>query len=261
MVAWCPRIIDFGISLASWSHTSKITVDGDILGTPAYMSPEQALGRGAVTSRADVWSIGVVLFEMLVGRQPFEATNHHAMLRSIIEDDAAAIPPSVDPRVSAVISRCLEKDPDLRYPSGAAVGAALEAALEDIARSTVRSAADATETTTTPARSTPEPNEAAVAPAIAREPRRRLVAFALLACALAGAGASRVRSEKPSVARAWSQHLPDEWNAGSATPNAPKATDGPAAVTPDAPPTDQTAKPSAPKPRPQPLTRVTAPGF
>ena len=91
--------------------TMGVTQAGAILGTPAYMSPEQARGS-AVDRRADTWAFGVVLYEMLTGRQAFSGESVTDMLASVIhrEPDWTAVPETVRP----LLSRCLDKDPKRR---------------------------------------------------------------------------------------------------------------------------------------------------
>ncbi|MGK4007297.1 serine/threonine-protein kinase [Sorangium sp. So ce1036] len=126
-----PKIVDFGISQITGA-TDALTLDGQLLGTPSYMSPEQALGRRTIDARADLWAVGVMLYEALSGAQPFGGGNHHAVLRRILEAQPAPLPPSVPPRLRKIVGRCLEKDPARRYQDAASLRADLEAALDDL---------------------------------------------------------------------------------------------------------------------------------
>jgi len=123
-----PKIVDFGISQMEEARDA-ITFDGQILGTPSYMSPEQARGERNIDARADLWAIGVILHEALSGRQPFRAESHHAVLHRILESEPTRMPESVHPALRAIVARCLQKDRTLRYPDAAMLRADLEAAL------------------------------------------------------------------------------------------------------------------------------------
>ncbi|WP_080681987.1 serine/threonine-protein kinase [Sorangium cellulosum] len=129
-----PKIVDFGISQLT-DAGDAITVDGQLLGTPSYMSPEQALGKRTIDARADIWAVGVMLYEALSGAQPFRGGNHHAVLRRILETEPAPLPPSVPQRLRKIAARCLEKDPARRYPDAASLRADLTAALDDVGAS------------------------------------------------------------------------------------------------------------------------------
>ncbi|MGH7539747.1 MAG: serine/threonine-protein kinase PknK [Gemmatimonadota bacterium] len=114
------KILDFG--LAKRSDTS-LTDTGATVGTVAYMSPEQVKGE-AVDGRTDVWSLGVVLYEALAGRRPFDGPHAAATLHAILHDDPA--PPSayggsIGPEVDRIVLRSLQKEPAARYPSVAAL--------------------------------------------------------------------------------------------------------------------------------------------
>ena len=99
------------------SHHSPrpATAAGLILGTAAYMSPEQARGK-AVDKRADIWAFGVVLYEMLTGRRLFEGETLSDLLAAVLKTapDFTALPPGVPPRVRRLLGRCLRKDPKER---------------------------------------------------------------------------------------------------------------------------------------------------
>jgi Protein kinase domain len=109
---------------------APLTAVGVTLGTPPYMAPEQFSGSGgAVTARTDVWALGVILNELLTGQRPFHATATKGFATVVEEaspDPPRSLQPGIDPRLEAVVLRCLEKDPARRYPTAAAVGADLE---------------------------------------------------------------------------------------------------------------------------------------
>ncbi len=119
------KIVDFGI--ARLVSSESITQTGGISGTAAYMSPEQAAGR-AVDRRTDLWSLGVVLHEMVTGRNAFEAENMPATLFAIVY--SAPLPPAegLQPAVEQIIYRVLAKNPDNRYQTAADMIRDLEAA-------------------------------------------------------------------------------------------------------------------------------------
>jgi hypothetical protein len=122
------KVLDFGLAKAlepsptpgsapsrSPTVTSAETAAGLILGTAAYMSPEQARGQAA-DQRADVWAFGCVLYEMLTGRQPFGGATISDLLAAVLraEPDWAALPPETPPAIRRLLRRCLEKDPERR---------------------------------------------------------------------------------------------------------------------------------------------------
>ena len=86
------KILDFGISHKDDEAASKLTVTGSVLGTPHYMSPEQAMGEADLDRRVDVYATAVVLYECLVGEVPFDAPNYNKLLRTILDEEP--VPPS-----------------------------------------------------------------------------------------------------------------------------------------------------------------------
>ncbi|APR74987.1 serine/threonine protein kinase [Minicystis rosea] len=135
-----PKILDFGLSTAGDGRAqNRISMTGQVLGTPAYMSPEQAMAQHEVTPATDVWAVGVIFYEAVAGKLPFAGVNPGRQLDAIVQDEAAPLPGEVDARTRAVIARCLQKDPTLRYPDAGSlrvdlehVLAALRAGGEDI---------------------------------------------------------------------------------------------------------------------------------
>jgi tetratricopeptide (TPR) repeat protein len=126
------KVLDFGIARPAAAASpdedpTAITVDGWIPGTVAYMSPEQVVGH-AVDRRSDVFSLGVLLFELATGEHPFAAPSKAETISKILRDPPEAASGAALPhRLGAIIGRCLEKDPDLRYPDARALGDDLRA--------------------------------------------------------------------------------------------------------------------------------------
>ncbi|HUP51439.1 MAG TPA: LpqB family beta-propeller domain-containing protein [Longimicrobiales bacterium] len=116
-----PVISDFGIALAvTGGGAGRLTETGLSLGTPHYMSPEQATGDGSVGAATDVWALGCVLYEMLVGEPPYTGGTPQAVLGKIITAEAASATQarkSVPPNVDAAIRKALEKVPADRFRS------------------------------------------------------------------------------------------------------------------------------------------------
>jgi TolB-like protein/tRNA A-37 threonylcarbamoyl transferase component Bud32/Tfp pilus assembly protein PilF len=111
------KILDFG--LAKLSGRTQHTKTGTTLGTVAYMSPEQARGAAA-DYRTDIWSFGVILYEMLTGQRPFGGDYDQAVTYSILNDEprsVTSIRPDVPGSIGDIIAKCLEKDPENRYGS------------------------------------------------------------------------------------------------------------------------------------------------
>lgn len=132
------KILDFGIAKRTDDAQSDVvtahaTKQGSLIGTPAYMSPEQAAGR-AVDARSDIFSLGVMLYEMLVGVRPFQGETWQEIIISVARDPL--LPPSkhrpeLGPTLDALLVRCLEKRPDDRFPSARALLEQLEVLLLD----------------------------------------------------------------------------------------------------------------------------------
>ncbi len=130
------KVLDFGIAklqgelgVSSAKPGVPLTQLGVVFGTPEYISPEQALGR-PVDARADLYALGVILFEMLSGRRPFEADEPVRLLLMHANDPPpplSMLAPGASPEVGAIVARLLQKDPDARFPDAKALAAALDA--------------------------------------------------------------------------------------------------------------------------------------
>lgn len=115
------KILDFG--LAKLTGQSMMTKMGSTVGTVAYMSPEQARGED-VDHRTDIWSIGVVMYEMLTGKPPFNSEYEQAMIYSILNEEIkpiSSIKSEINPELDTLIMDCLEKDPNERCQSAAEI--------------------------------------------------------------------------------------------------------------------------------------------
>ena len=201
------RVLDFGIARMKEAHlaagAATLTRTGTSIGTPAYMSPEQAMGKTGegLDGRADLYSLGVVMYEMLTGELPIQAESEVQMLIGQIStapEPIRARRPELPDGIGAVVMRCLEKDPGRRPASGAALIAQIENCEKGGAAGT------APDDVPTVATQRPAPLEAA-SPVPARRSSRfvwaaALVAFVVIAIVIAG-GTWYLDSRRKQVAR------------------------------------------------------------
>jgi serine/threonine-protein kinase len=141
-VTWRPdgssllKVLDFGISKSPAGTDMQLTQTQSLLGTPAYMSPEQMRSAHLVDGRTDIWSLGTVLYELVEGRRPFEAESFSEMCVKVAVD-----PPGpaqhAPPALQHVMLRCLEKSPDQRYPTMADLARDLVPFVKDQHQATV----------------------------------------------------------------------------------------------------------------------------
>jgi serine/threonine protein kinase len=114
-----PMVTDFGIARAA-AEESRLTVTGMAVGTPAYMSPEQAMGEREVDGRSDIYSLGIVAYQMIAGETPFRATNTPAMLMKHVSEPPPPLEqrrPDVPPALAQAVERALAKRPEDRWTS------------------------------------------------------------------------------------------------------------------------------------------------
>ena len=216
------KVLDFGLakieaqldmaSMLPTAHTAPITAEGRILGTVAYMSPEQAEGR-AIDGRSDLFSLGVVLYEMATGHRPFTGDTNLSILSSILKDTpplVTDINPALPHDLGRIIRRALAKDPERRYQSAKDLRNDLEDLKESLAMAGMRpeSVASRDPASSSPSLSSvtaasPAPSsDAQVLLALARRNRRRLAiaAVVLLVGVVAVLYAMRGRDVAPSQA-------------------------------------------------------------
>jgi predicted Ser/Thr protein kinase len=140
------KILDFGLAkltdrtpvslddkTQTIAHVAPLTIEGSILGTVSYMSPEQAQGR-KVDTRSDIFSFGAVVYEMLTGRRAFEGDSSLSTLSAILRDEVkpmAEVAPDVPPPLETLLQRCLRKEPEDRWQSMREVQIALSALKRD----------------------------------------------------------------------------------------------------------------------------------
>jgi serine/threonine protein kinase len=122
-------LTDFGIVKLLGGQTAAYTMTGALIGTPAYMSPEQALGKPG-DARVDIYSLGVLLFQMTTGKLPFDADTPLAVVLKHVNDPTplpVSFNPGIPPDLQAVVMKAMAKDPEDRYQTAAELAAALRA--------------------------------------------------------------------------------------------------------------------------------------
>jgi serine/threonine protein kinase len=134
------KLVDFGIAKLAGGggggNDTRMTKAGLIFGTPAYMSPEQAMGLEA-DARSDLYAVGVILYEMLTGSPPFESDDPVKLVRMQVSRDPPPLPDTVHPTLAAVVMKLLAKDRDERFQAASEVRELLEYLLPSIATSDI----------------------------------------------------------------------------------------------------------------------------
>ncbi|HVR01201.1 MAG TPA: serine/threonine-protein kinase [Polyangia bacterium] len=139
------KVLDFGISKSNEPGTSGLTQTSNVLGSPQYMSPEQMMSSKDVDVRADIWALGVILYELVTGAPPFVAETMAEIVYMVTQRDAPPLlerRPDLPPALGAIVARALSRDPAGRFSDVAKLAAALaplgparsEISLERIAR-------------------------------------------------------------------------------------------------------------------------------
>ena len=124
-----PRVTDFGLA-KRFDQVSQLTLSGAVVGSPAFMPPEQAsAGHGKVSRRSDVYGLGAILYHLLAGRPPFQGETPTDVLHQVLHDPPAAlraVETKVPRDLETICLKCLEKDPARRYPTAKAVAEELD---------------------------------------------------------------------------------------------------------------------------------------
>jgi serine/threonine-protein kinase len=128
-----PKVLDFGIAKLSQGFSANLTCEGTVLGSPAYMSPEQARGESDVDFRTDIWALCVVLYEMVTGLHPFVGANWHGLMWAIMEGKPKELSQHQieEPALWTILQRGLSKERDERWASMFEFGQALAMWLVD----------------------------------------------------------------------------------------------------------------------------------
>jgi eukaryotic-like serine/threonine-protein kinase len=198
------KILDFGIAKLSASSTSASdssedataiksgTSPGMIIGTANYMSPEQAKGK-VVDARTDIFSFGVVLYEMIAGHLPFEGENALEMIGAILHKEPKALNPDVPTQITKIIIKCLRKDRDERYQTIKDVGIALkdlkqELELKNLMERSIVPNLDENKTQVLKATTLDEIHQTTTNQTVATNPTKKYLAAGLLTLLLAVGG-------------------------------------------------------------------------
>jgi len=266
------KVMDFGIAKAG----GTVTATGQVLGTPNYMSPEQVKGK-PIDGRSDLFSVGVLLYEMLTGEKPFDGQNVTTIIYKIVSENP--IPPreldvTIHPGLSAVVTKALAKAPDERYQTGAELVADLanykSFGSESGATQLISAAGDRTVVTHAPpparspapatpaAAGTPATPPATVPVSSAPGMNMRVLAGVLVLLLIAALTAWLVyrRHQQQGQEAAATQALPAVQQPAAAPPPAPPAETASAPAAPaETPPAETTPAPEPPQPAPRPASK------
>jgi len=119
------KVLDFGISKTRVTDGGNLTATQAVMGTPAYMSPEQMRSSRDVDHRSDIWALGVVLYELLQGTAPFASDTFSSMVIKVVTEPLPPMTVPLPGELAAIVYRCLEKDPALRFQNVAELAYAL----------------------------------------------------------------------------------------------------------------------------------------
>ena len=224
-----PVLTDFGVARIASSTTP--TVSGTILGTPAYMSPEQVRGE-AVDNRSDIYSLGIILYEVLAGRLPFdpETDTPASILYKHVHENPPQLP-NISLAIQAVLKKSLAKDREQRYQQAGQMAADLQASVKAIPSATATAALVTQLSQSSPVVSPPLPRKRSGVPTVARVGALVVAAIVLVVGAVLG---NRVfgggAEQEPTSPVQGSAALPPAQNtepAGAELGNTPAATDLP----------------------------------
>ena len=230
-----PKLIDFGVS-RGFDHDAdgRLTGTGGVVGTPQYMSPEQARGMRDIDARSDIFSMGTVLYECLTGTHPFQSENPGDILIMIVANDLAppeSVRPDIPPALAHVIEVAMQKDRAARWQSAREMREALLAARDDLsgrpARRTPRMPIPSAPTLDRPETGTGPASPAHADELPASSGRRRTFAVLAIVAALGlGAGALAMLDADEPVESRRDDGVSEPAHA-AASPSAPIATEDP----------------------------------
>jgi serine/threonine protein kinase len=140
-------LTDFGIARSAGA--AQLTAAGSVLGTATYISPEQAMGEQA-TRLSDIYALGVVAYQCLAGRRPFEGENPLEIAMRHVREAPAPLPPDIPPAVRVIVERAMAKDPAARWPTAAAFAAIARRTAGDLAVTAPRSGGQVASAPVTP---------------------------------------------------------------------------------------------------------------
>ena len=229
------KVLDFGISKLRREGDESLTAEGQILGTPRYMAPEQFGGAMEADARADVWAIGLVLYKLIAGRLPYTAitvADIYAELMNRAPEDIRRAVPGIDPALGAVVMRCIERDANKRFASARELGAALEAHAHHAGTEVLPATPPAA-----PAAPVPPEAPTTIADPAPSERSWRVLAIAAIAVALLLLGAG---------VYAFARSSPQPVEAGTTMTITTTTTSSPVVSTPTTPPIASSVTSSAP---------------
>jgi eukaryotic-like serine/threonine-protein kinase len=126
------KVLDFGISKAMYAGPFYATQTGSVIGSPAYMSPEQARNSSDTDHRTDIFALGIILYQSLSGRFPFDISNYNTLIADILTRPAPPLDREVPRALAEAVLRCLEKDPAKRFAGASELAAKLDEIAGDL---------------------------------------------------------------------------------------------------------------------------------